>query len=86
VRADRAWLLPANWNLESEVPGAQIITVVILRFVNPLPDIPPENPVRNQVQETARAIGDGVVDLAGEGLVEVVIELAAAALEVLGNL
>jgi hypothetical protein len=54
--------------------------------VNPLPDLPPDNLVRNQVQETARAIGDGVVDLASEGLVEVVIEVAAAALEVLGNL
>ena len=60
--------------------------MVILQSVNPLPDLPPDNPVRNQVQETARAIGDGVVDLASEGLVEVVIEVAAAALEVLGNL
>jgi hypothetical protein len=72
--------------LGSVVPNAWIIAVVILQPMNPLPDLPPDAPVRNQLLETARAIGDGVVDLAGEGLVEVVIEVAAAALEVLGNL
>lgn len=69
-----------------EIPDAGEFGSTILWPMNPLPDLPPDNPVRNQVQETARTIGDGVVDLAGEGLVEVVIEVAAAAVETVGNL